>query len=219
MVRGTRLSFNRVGALYEIGSALSFFQVRNYADEFWAVIENRQIVVEVDSDETIGEVFEDTAESTRDFIIKTLAQKLKGHPFADFVAHLLEAMGYHTRVSPEGPDGGVDILAHRDELGFVPPVIKVQIKSTEAKIGDPEVSALYGKVGNNEFGLLVTLGSFTTAAKNFERSKSNLRLVDGDALVELILSHYEEFDSRYKGMLPLKRVYIPAPQQSVDEYS
>ncbi len=81
----TRLS---QGALYEIGSALSFFQVRNYADEFWAVIENRQIVVEVDSDETIGEVFEDTAESTRDFIIKTLAQKLKGHPFADFVAHL-----------------------------------------------------------------------------------------------------------------------------------
>ncbi len=128
-------------------------------------------------------------------------------------------MGYHTRVSPEGPDGGVDILAHRDELGFVPPVIKVQIKSTEGKIGDPEVSALYGKVGNNEFGLLVTLGSFTTAAKNFERSKSNLRLVDGDALVELILSHYEEFDSRYKGLLPLKRVYIPAPQQSVDEYS
>src|ERR1035441_35444 len=27
-------------------------------------------------------------------------------------------MGYCTRVSPEGPDGGVDIIAHRDELGF-----------------------------------------------------------------------------------------------------
>ena len=39
--------------------------------------------------------------------------------------------------------------------------------------------------------------------------KSNLRLIDGDALVDLILAHYEAFDSRYKGTLPLKRVYVP----------
>lgn len=40
-------------------------------------------------------------------------------------------MEYRTRVSPEGPDGGVDIIAHKDELGFEPPIIKVQVKSTE----------------------------------------------------------------------------------------
>lgn len=28
-------------------------------------------------------------------------------------------------------------------------------------------------------------------------------------LVDLILQHYEQFDSRYKSLLHLKRVYIP----------
>jgi restriction system protein len=38
-----------------------------------------------------------------------------------------------------------------------------------------------------------------------------LRLIDGTELVELALKHYEQFDSRYKGLLPLKRVFVPEP--------
>ena len=55
------------------------------------------------------------------------------------------------------------------------------------------------KVENEEFGLLVTLEKFTNQAKNFAANKSNLRLIDGDELVDLILQHYERFDSKYKG--------------------
>ena len=72
-------------------------------------------------DETVALVAEEIEETTRDFILKRLAQELKGHPLADFIAQLLGAMGYRTRVSPEGPDGGIDIVAHKDELGFEPP--------------------------------------------------------------------------------------------------
>jgi len=197
------------GALYEIGSAMSFFQVKTYAEEFWAGVEGKIAPPPVNKDETVGLVAEEIEETTSDFILKTLSQELKGHPLADFVAHLLNKMGYRTRVSPEGPDGGIDIIAHRDELGFEPPIIKVQVKSSEGNIGDPVVSALYGKVGSNEHGLLVTLGSFTNQAVNFARSKSNLRLIDGGQLVGLILAHYEELDSKYKGILPLKRLYVP----------
>jgi restriction system protein len=204
-----RLSFTQ-GALYEIGSALSLFLVKNYADEFRAALSGAVAPPPVASDETVAEVAEDIEDTTRDFILKTLAQELKGHPLSHFVAQLLNTMGYRTRVSPEGPDGGVDIIAHRDELGFEPPIIKVQVKSSESNVGDPVVSQLYGKVGPNEHGLLVTLGSFTNQAVSFARSKSNLRLIDGAQLVDLILSHYEQFDSRYKGLLPLKRVYVPA---------
>ena len=39
--------------------------------------------------------------------------------------------------------------------------------------------------------------------------QGNLRLIDGEELVRLLLQHYERFDSRYKGLLPLKRVYVP----------
>jgi restriction system protein len=207
------------GALYEVGSAMSLFQVKNYADEIRAVLETKAETptIPVREDATVAVISQDVEEGTHDYIIKTLAQQLKGHPFAHFVAHLLEVMGYRTRTSPEGPDGGIDIIAHRDELGFEPPVIKVQVKSTEGKVGDPETSALYGKVGTSEHGLLVTLGAFTPQARGFERSKSNLRLIDGTELVELVLTHYEKFDARYKSLLPLKRIYVPQPQEPEEE--
>jgi len=197
------------GALYEVGSAMSLFQVKTYAEEFRDAVEGKITPPPVTKDETVAPVAEDIEETTRDFILKTLSQELKGHPFAGFVGHLLNTMGYRTRVSPEGPDGGIDVIAHKDELGFEPPIIKVQVKSSDGNVGDPVVSALYGKVGPNEHGLLLTLGSFTNQAVNFARSKSNLRLIDGAELVSLILVHYEELDSRYKGILPLKRVYVP----------
>jgi restriction system protein len=202
------------GALYEIGSAMSFFQIKTYVDEFITVLEGKIQPIPIQKDDTVAEVSKNVEENTRDFIIKQLSQELKGHPLSDFIAHLLGTMGYKTRVSPEGPDGGIDIIAHKDELGFEPPIVKVQVKSSEGSIGDPIVSALYGKVANNEYGLLVTLGRFTPQANNFAKSKSNLRLIDGDELVTLILEHYEQFDSMYKGILPLKKIYIP---EQIDE--
>jgi restriction system protein len=197
------------GALYEIGSAITLFQVKTYADEFLAALEGQTAPPPLTEDETVALVAEEIEQNTRDFVLKKVAQDLKGHPFAEFVAHLLQVMGYRTRVSPPGTDAGVDIIAHRDELGFEPPIIKVQVKATEGNIGDPVVSALYGKVGTGEYGLLVTLGAFTNQAKGFAREKSNLRLMDGIEFVDLVLQHYEELDSRYKGLIPLKRVYVP----------
>jgi restriction system protein len=144
------------GALYEIGSAMSLFLVKNYADEFRNAVEHSETpIVPLSEDKTVTAVTEDIEQTAKDFVLKRLAQELKGHPFAEFVAHLLNTMGYQTRVSPEGPDGGIDIVAHKDELGFEPPIIKVQVKSGEGSIGDPVVSALYGKVAGSEYGLLL----------------------------------------------------------------
>lgn len=197
------------GALYEIGSAMTLFQVRNYADEFRAALEEKPAPPPVAKDETVALVVEDVEETTRDFVLKTLSQELKGHPLSGFVANLLETMEYHTRVSMPGPDGGVDIVAHRGELGFEPPIIKVQVKSGDAPAGQQEVQALYGTLTSNENGLFVSLGGFSPQAQRFAAGKTNLRLVGGDVLVDLVLAHYEELDPRYKARLPLKRVYIP----------
>ena len=199
------------GALYEIGAAMSLFLVRNYADEHFAALEGKTAPVSVAKDDTIAVVAADIDETTHDYIIKRLAQETKGHPFAHFVGHLLGTMGYKTRVSPPGSDGGVDIVAHKDELGFEPPIIKVQCKSSEGTVGDPEVSSLYGKVSTSEFGLFVTLGAFSPKATAFAKSKHNLRLIDGEELVALIFEHYEQFDSRHKAVLPMRRVYVPEP--------
>jgi restriction system protein len=207
------------GALYEIGSALSFFQVKNYADEFLAALAGKEPAPDAKKDDqSISYVAEAIEETTRDYILKILAQELKGHALAHFVAHLLGTMGYRTRVSPGGPDGGVDIIAHKDELGFEPPIIKVQVKSTEGSVSDPTVSQLSGKVERErqEHGMVVTLGTYTNQAVQFARAKGNLRLIDGDELVALILQHYEQFDSKYKALLPLKRVYVPEPLEEAE---
>jgi len=211
--KAPRTNFTQ-GALYEVGSALSFFQVKNYTDEFIVALEGASQISAPSGDDSVAIVTEEIEESTRDFIIKTLSQELKGHMFEDFIAHLLNQMGYRTRIAPEGPDGGIDIIAHRDELGFEPPIIKVQVKSSEGNIGEPIVSALFGKVDNSEYGLFITLGSYTKQAINFAKSKANLRLIDGSELVDIILIHYEKFNSKYKGILPLKSIYVP---QKVDE--
>lgn len=204
------------GALHEIGSAMSFFAVKTYADEFLAAIEGKDISVPVAQDETVVLVAKDSEEQTSDYVLKKLAQELKGGSFEDFIAHLLQAMGYKTQQPRrgKGSDGGVDIIAHKDELGFEPPIIRVQVKSTEGKSGDPEVAALYGKCNPDEKALFITLGEFTNQALNFARNKPNLRLIGGDELVGLIFLYYEKFDSRYKGLLPLKRVYIPDPEET-----
>jgi restriction system protein len=205
-----RTSFTQ-GALYEIGSALSFFLIKSYAAEFRTAIEGKSTLVPAKGDPSVAIVADEIEDNTADFVLKALSQELKGHEFSHFVAHLLNRMGYRTRVSLPGADGGIDIVAHKDELGFEPPIIKVQVKSIDGSSGDPEVSALYGKIGDEEFGLFVTLGTFTKQAVAFAKSKSNLRLIDGHDLVALVLNHYESFDSRYKGIIPLKRVYVPAP--------
>jgi restriction system protein len=202
-----RTTFSQ-GALYEMGSALTLFQISSHADEIIAVLEGRAIEP-VDEEEDIAEITSDIEEQTRDYVLKQLGRRLKGHPFEQFVAHLLEKMGYRTRVSAVGPDRGIDIIAHRDELGFEPPLVKVQVKSSDGSVSEPAVSALYGKVGDKEFGLLVTLGSLSKQAVDFAFSKGNLRLIDGDELVNLIFEHYEQLDPRYQGMIPLKRVYVP----------
>ena len=204
------------GALYEIGSAVTLFQVKNYADEFLAALAGEAPTAPDSDEETAAIVAEEIEATTRDYVLKRLAREAKGYPLERFIAHLLAAMGYKTRVTPVGTDAGIDIIAHKDDLGFEPPIIKVQVKSTEGSVGGPIASALYGQVESGEYGLLVTLGTFTRQAKSFARNKSNLRLIDGDELVDLVLEYYETFDSKYKGLLPLKQVYVPEPIAGMD---
>lgn len=79
-------------------------------------------------DESVAAVTEDTEETTRDFILKRLAQELKGDALEGFVLHLLECMGYHARLTRRN-EPSVDIIAHKDHLGVEKPVIRVQVKS------------------------------------------------------------------------------------------
>lgn len=203
-----RTAFSQ-GALYEMGSAMSLFQIKTYAEEVLGILEGAQPISVAEDEEVSALVAGDIEQQTRDFVLKQLAHKLKGHPFAEFVAHLLQAMGYRTRLSPPGPDHQIDIVAHMDDLGFTPPIVKVEVKSGDGTAGEPVVSALYGRVSTGEFGLIVSLGGFSTQARAFALTKGNLRLLDGNDVVDLLYQHYDQLDPKYKGIIPLRKVYVP----------
>lgn len=199
------------GALHELGSALTLFQLKNYGDEFIEATEGRASAFDEEDDESASEVTAEARQTTEDFVLRNLAKHLKGYPLQGFVANLLSTMGYRTIECERGPDEGVDITAYRDELRLEPPIIKVQVKSTEGSVGRPEVQALLGCLVGGEYGLMVTLGSYTNQALDFAKSKSSIQLLDGAKLVALVVAHYEELDPKFRALIPLQRAYVPAP--------
>lgn len=205
-----RASFSQ-SALYEIGSALTLFQVSNNADEFLNAFAGDLSEVSALDDEGVETVSEQVAENTDDFVLKRLKSAINDEEFEHFVARLLEAMGYHARVTKKSGDGGVDVIAHRDELGFEPPLIKVQCKQTLNTIGRPDVQKLDGAIALGEFGMFVTLGGFSNDAITYEQMKPNLRLIDGPSLADLVYRHYSDLSPATQRIIPLKRIYVPGP--------
>lgn len=205
-----RTSFSQ-GALYEVGSALSFFLVKNYADEFLSALEKGFSAKSSASedDESVGATAEDIVESTRDFILKELSKNLKGYELENFIANLLDAMGYRTTVSPHGGDSGIDITAYKDEL---PPRILVQVKSGDGDIRETTIQSLKGAMREGDYGLFVTLANYTKNARKYLDSTPIIRGINGDELVDLVLKYYELLDEKYRRMIPLKKVYIPVPK-------
>ena len=55
------------GALYEVGSALTFFQVKNYADEYLAALEGKKASLDTSIDESIGATADEIQEITKDY--------------------------------------------------------------------------------------------------------------------------------------------------------
>jgi len=206
-------------ARWEVGAAITVFQVKHHTNEFLAyvrsgtatttppVIANPDEAVDVAAEAPSAERIE---ADTRDFVIATLMRELEGAQFEHFVAHLLEQMGYRTRVTQASGDGGVDIIAHRDALGLEPPIIKVQCKRTTGSMGGPDVQRLTGTLspGGTELGLFVTLGSFSREAQHISRTRQDLRLINGTELVDLIFAHYNTFSPEYKRLLPIRSVYV-----------
>lgn len=193
------------GALYEIGSAMTFFSVKNYADEFLEFLRGEPTQV-VDGDDTIPVTAESIIEMTTDYVIKELSKHLKGYDFELFVADLLEAMGYRTSISKQGGDRGIDITAYKDEL---PPRILVQVKSGDGNIRESTLQSLKGAMREGDYGLFVTLADYTPNAKKYLKGSPIIRGINGIELVELILQYYEELSDKYQKLIPLNMVYIP----------
>ena len=97
-------------------------------------------------------VLDDGTESTdldelaRDQIRQLIIARFKGHGLTRLVEAVLKAQGYTTYRSPEGADGGADILAGAGPLGFGSPRLCVEVKSETSPIDRSTVDKLLGAV-------------------------------------------------------------------------
>lgn len=208
-------------ALYEIGSVLTVFRIRNHTQEFLAALDSAGTSLEVIT-EAVEKAMADTAEAdtndeprasrierhTRDFVLESLHKRISHQEFEEFTAALLRALGYQARVTQYSQDGGVDVIAHRDPLGVEPPLIKVQCKHHTGTIGSPEVQQLIGTQGLGELSLFVTLGSYTRDALAIERQRPGLRLLTGEDLVTMVLDNYDKLPQRWRAEIPLASVLV-----------
>lgn len=150
-----------------------------------------------------------------DQIAQLISARFKGHDLTRLVEGILKAQGYITYRSPEGADGGVDILAGAGPLGFGEPRLCVEVKSEQTPIDRPTVDKLLGavtKYGAQE-GLFVAWGGFkANVQKELASSFFRVRLWAQKEFLEALFYYYEKLDEDLKAELPLKRIWIVAAQ-------
>jgi restriction system protein len=146
----------------------------------------------------------------RDQIERRIAIAFTGHDFTRLVAAILATQGYRPRVSPPGPDAGVDIVAGSGPLGLDSPRIVVQVKSGTVVVDQPVLQALIGSIQDTyaDHGLIVSWGGFKGAV----RRRTNelffrVRLWGREELLDNLLANYEQLPEDIRADLPLKRTW------------
>ena len=218
--------------LYSFGAFLTVCEIqRNRAiDRVRTVLETSKdpgpllnnpgiALVQPANDEPNGENYEvDIEELANQQIFSLLKSQFAGHALADLVAEILEAEGYTTKVSPPGPDRGIDILAAGGTLGLGEDRICVQVKSGEGEANSDVVLKLLGAVDASraQTGLLVSIGGVNKAAqKELENNFFKLRLWKRDDLLKALFKNYSELPEEIRTKLPLRQIWAPASQEDL----
>lgn len=198
-----------------LGSTLTLFSInQEIIDTFIAVLDGKAPSVSVnytDAADTEVEQLKDETVAQSHELIKDKIAILLPDEMEELVASILRAMGYKAKVSPKGPDRGVDVIASPDGLGLTQPRIKAEVKHRNGSMGSPAIRSFIGALREGDSGLFISTGGFTREARyEAERSTFALTLIDLDDLADLIVSHYENFDLEGRALVPLVRIYWPA---------
>ena len=198
--------------LYSLGALMTVCRIKRHDAENRVVrlLKGEEPPETEETGEGVTEETIDIEESARDQVTKYIGTRFKGHGLARLVEAILHAQGYVTRMSPPGPDGGVDILAAAGPLGFNKPWLCVQVKSSSSQVDVRVLRELQGVMSRvrAEQGLLVAWGGFNGACiKEASDAFFAIRLWDQGALLEETFKYYERFDDALKAELPLKKIW------------
>ena len=192
-----------------LGAITTIFHVGDDAkEEILNLLHGKETPEEL-PDDTVDAIKEDMKLNAHEFI-KDKVSKLDWSDMQRLVAGILRAMGYKTRVSPQGPDRGRDIEASPDGLGLVDPRIVVEVKHRSGQMRRSEITSFTGGLRPGHKGIYVSTGGFSKDAKyEAERANIPMTLIDLDALVNLIVQYYDSFDSETRTLVPLTKIYWP----------
>ena len=199
-----------------LGSTLTLFRLPDeVADEILRALAGQPVPRESQALEDSEDEDEDALlQGYRDRaleIIKDRINRLGPREMEHLVAGVLRSMGYKTRVSREGSDLGIDILASPDGFGFESPRIIVEVKHRSGTaIGSKGIRNLVGGRHASDKGLFVSTGGFTKDAR-YEADRANIPLMlwDLDDLVQALVENYENADQETRTLIPLTRLFWP----------
>jgi restriction endonuclease Mrr len=123
--------------------------------------------------------------------LKALLQGVDPTAFEHLVADLWGELGYQTAVTQSSKDKGVDVVARQSTPVEQTVVIQAKRYGTSTKVGREEVqqyASLHRQEPEADLVVVVTTGEFTGPAQDAS-SELDVKLVDGDRLVEILLEH------------------------------
>lgn len=164
-----------------------------------------------------AEAMPDLVQMAHDQIVARIQSRFSGHALTRLIDAVLQIEGWVTKVSPPGPDGGVDILAGRGSLGLDGPRLCVQVKSQQSPADVTVYRTLQGAMQtfNAEQGLLVCWGGFNRAVlQESKQGHFTVRLWDSGDLVGAIYRNYDRLPAEVQAELPLKRVWMLVAEES-----
>jgi restriction system protein len=196
-----------------LGATLSLFSLSDAViKDLEHDIEQAPILAPVgpDSDDS-EESIDDTAERSLE-LIKDLVLGLDEDEMEQLLASLLRAMGYKARVSPKGPDRGLDVFASPDGLGLQSPRIKAEVKHRPKNtMGAQDIRNFIATLRQGDCGIYLSTGGFTKEARyEAERANYPVSLINLDDLVLLITENYVRFDEGGRLLVPLVPIWWPA---------
>ena len=216
--------------LYSFGAFLTICRIqRNDAEKRltamaangWRAETQQQIINHANKPQTLEDASDQNADIDLETlghsqIVKLIEAKFKGHHLTRLVKALLTAQGYTCWQSPEGADGGVDILASNGPMGFGSQQLCVEVKSGDGLVDRPTVDKLMGAMTkfNATQGLFVAWGGFKgNVQKELASSFFRVRLWTQTDLLEQLFLYYDKLDADIKAELPLKRIWTVASEE------
>jgi restriction system protein len=155
----------------------------------------------------------DLEEAGQELIARLIEARFKGHGLTRLVESILQAQGYTTWRSPEGADGGADILAANGAMGFGGQRLCVEVKSGSSPESRETVDKLmraHDRVQRQRRFVCILGRIQGQCAEGTGEQFLPPALVGRREPLEQLFANYDALSAEVKAELPLKRIWTVA---------